>query len=446
MTSFSQIVAAFIEQEQLFAPTDHLLLAVSGGVDSMVLWHVLEELGHDFMVAHCNFQLRGLESEADEEFVREQADTRSIACHVKRFATKAEAARSGKSVQEIARTLRYDFFEDICNQKGCKYILTAHHIDDRIETFWLNFSRGAGLQGLSSLRPKRDNIRRPLLGVSRAQVVAYQRENNILYREDSSNAETKYKRNAFRQNVLPALFDWAPQLPEVAAKNFKLLEQMSLLLTERIEAYRQELLKKGEENTIVFLKSQIDTHAARLSIGFELLREFDVTIDQCRQVFTARSGSILQTSSHEVLVGAETATIRAKQDPVPDIAASIWLATEPSCFIFPDAKLYYELGTKPKKIPATAQQAWVDARELSWPLSIRYWQAGDRFSPLGMQGQMQKLQDFFTNQKISQFRRQQVPLLVNGDGRIIWVVGLRLDDRFKLQEDTDKVACFSLVN
>lgn len=438
----AQRIADFIEREQLFTPDDRLLLAVSGGMDSMVMWRVLHELGYTIAVAHCNFQLRGNESDADQTFVQEQAAVHSTPFFSERFETEQLAALGGCSIQEMARILRYDYFEQLLEEEAFDYVLTAHHLDDRLETFWLNFSRGAGLDGLASLKPKNGIVRRPILSVNREEIRAYQASTKVPFREDSSNASDKYRRNYFRHHILPQLYEWSPSLDKVMQRNFELLEQQAVLLEEQLDAYRQQLFSVRAEHTYEFKFGQINNHPARQAITTALLQRFGFDKEQCRQILVASTGTMLQSEKYEALVQSDHALIRPLVSKYITANEVMWHSPQHPCSFDFEVLITYHEKAVPQRIPADPRQAWVDTEQLVWPLQIRYWQAADRFCPLGMNGQSQKLQDFFVNQKIDRYERDNTPLLVNGDGRIIWIVGHRLDDRFKLTAATQSAACF----
>ncbi|MEO0723351.1 MAG: tRNA lysidine(34) synthetase TilS [Bacteroidota bacterium] len=441
---FSNQVADFIQLEQLFTPDDRLLLGVSGGMDSMVLWHVLRELGYSVAVSHCNFRLRGEESEGDEAFVRSEAEKSDATCFIRQFTVRDFLAYGGESAQETARNLRYAEFENLRVQHDFDYILTAHHLDDRIETFFLNFARGAGLRGLSSLRAKRDFIRRPLLEVNRKSIRAYQEKEAIPYREDSSNATDKYHRNGLRHHILPTFYQWAPRIAQIARQNFSLLEQQGILLQELLDQYRTTLLKQEENGSWSLQTSTIRDHAAAQVIVVDLLTDFGFNKEQARQVLEATAGSVLASPTHELLVQHSEASIRLKQMPSTSQEIKTWPQHE-AILRFADQQLKCAVEAVPAAYSTPSTEALIAAEALQWPLQVRYWQAGDTFCPLGMNGKKQKLQDFFVNNKINQFKRQQVPLLVNGNGQIIWIVGHRLDDRFKLQSDTSTVFRFQVL-
>lgn len=439
-----QRVAAFIAEQQLFKPEDELVLAVSGGIDSMVLWHVLQELGYKFSIAHCNFKLRGAESDGDETFIREQAKKAGLPLYTETFpVVKKDASSLGMSIQELARSYRYTFFDDLLEQGEFDYVLTAHHLDDRLETFWLNFTRGAGIRGLASLRPAVERIRRPLLAINQAAIQEYQQMHDIAFREDSSNASDKYRRNSFRHQILPLLYEWTPGLEAVAKRNFNLLEQQTYLLDEQIAYYRKELFQPNPSGSYLFLHRSLEDHPARLAIAAALLGDFGFTTEQARQVFVAGNGTILRSAKFELLLNASSAVLREQDRESLPKTMLYWPSDQARIELpFSDDYFQYRRAEVPDPIPRDARQAWVDAGALQWPLAIRYYESGDRFCPLGMQGKMQKLQDFFINNKIDRFDRISRPLLINGDGQIIWIAGIRLDDRFKLRQGTSEAICF----
>lgn len=420
----------FIREQSLFTPSDRLLLAVSGGMDSMVMWQLLQALGYDYGVVHCNFQLRGAASDADEAFVQGQAAEYGVPFYSRRFDTQAFAATEKLSIQEAARDLRYAYFEELRQAYRYDYLLTAHHLDDRLETFWLNFTRGTGWRGLASLRAKRGAIRRPLLAVNRAEIAAHQQAHGIPFREDASNADDKYRRNHFRHHVLPALYAWTSDLAERARTNFAQLEAMLGFYAERIAHYRQTLVT-GTPDRYVLDLAQLKAHPSSATLARELLLPWQFTTEQTRQALAAKPGTLLESSTHVLLVETETAIVQPRELVAEKLLLQwterqLYLPYGNNCF------LTQTLVPRPVKLFSPADRVLVNSDTLTWPLTVRTWRTGDRFCPLGMEGKEQKLKDFFINHKIDRLARRQVPLLVNGDGRIIWIVGWRLDERFKV--------------
>lgn len=437
-----QATAQWIDRHRLFAPTDRLLLAVSGGMDSVVMLDVLHRLGYTRHagIAHCNFQLRGTASDGDAAFVAQLAADYGLEYHGRTFDTQAEAQARGISIQMAARDLRYAFFEDVCQASDYTYLLTAHHLDDRLETFWLNFARGAGLRGIASLQAQNGRIRRPLLGTPHADMAEYQQQQQLPFREDSSNASDAYRRNHFRHHVLPALYAWTPNLGEKAAANFEHLEQMLVLYHESVEQYRQQWVHPHSAGFRID-RQAVATHPAAATLLWEWLHPLGFSAEQCRQARVAQVGSLLYTPSHVLLVKPHELEIALRPTDAP--AHYIWPADAPQLDMGEHGILTQTTLPHPGAFTDAPNTVQVKVEQLRYPLQVRHWQAGDAFCPLGMGGKRQKLQDFFTNQKIDRLARQQQWLLVNGDGEIIWVVGHRLDDRFKIDTPTATVIRFT---
>ncbi len=436
------LIASFIREKALFSPTDQLLLAVSGGMDSMVLLHVLCELGYKPGIIHCNFQLRGEASEADALFVQQQAEEMGLPFFCRRFDTKAYAAAHKVSIQVAARDLRYAYFDEITTQEGYSCLLTAHHLDDRLETFWLNFTRGAGWRGLVGLKAKRGNVRRPLLVVNRQQIEDYQQTHEIAFREDESNAEDKYRRNFFRHHVLPPLYEATPDLAGRSATNFQQLEEMLELYEERLDQYRTDLFQWDGEEAVVDLKA-LQEHKVAATLCWELFNPYGFSKEQTRQILAASPGSLLESSTHRLLIKEEEIILQvytpsAAQDNLT------WPQDQRLVRFADRCTISQTTVPAPERFVDTPLQVYVNPAKLVWPLQLRYWQDGDRFAPLGMGGKHQKVQDFFVNNKIDRLRRQQVPLLFNGDGKLIWIVGHRLDERFKVPFGLVQVISFAL--
>ncbi len=437
-----QAIAQWIDHHRLFASSDRLLLAVSGGMDSVVMFDVLHRLGYTRHagIAHCNFQLRGAASDGDAAFVAQLAADYGLAYHGRAFDTQAEAQARGISIQMAARDLRYAFFEEVCHASGYTHLLTAHHLDDRLETFWLNFARGAGLRGITSLQAQNGRICRPLLGTPHAAIADYQQQQQLSFREDSSNASDAYRRNHFRHHVLPALYAWTPNLGEKAATNFEHLEQMLMLYHEGVERYRQQWIHPQGAGFCID-RQAVATHPAAATLLWEWLHPLGFSAEQCRQAREAQVGSLLYSLSHVLLVKQHELEVA----PLPTDAPTpyTWPADAPQLDMGKHGTLTQVAVPHPDAFTDAPNTVQVSAEQLRYPLQVRRWQAGDAFCPLGMGGKRQKLQDFFTNQKIDRLARQRQWLLVNGDGEIIWVVGLRLDDRFKIDTPAATVIRFT---
>jgi len=434
---FKQI-QLYINRYNLIAEGDRLVLALSGGIDSMVLANLLLKMKVDFAVAHCNFHLRGKESDGDEQFVREYAEKIGVQCFVKHFETEKYAAEQGISIEMAARDLRYAWFEELRQQLGYDKIAVAHHADDQAETFFINLLRGAGLRGLKGMQPKNGVIIRPLLWASREQIRQYAIENGIKWREDHTNAETVYLRNKIRNQLLP-IFDELH--PEARQGLYKSLEHLS---TEN-ELYR-ELLKE-KLNQIVEHNGEIQSvpHSAFLiqhsafQLLFEWLRQYGFNTAQCHFIFEAMKtgiGNKYYSPTHQLVIGRNELQL-SEIKPVEDREIQIEVGQEE---IISPIQLRFARFEKNSSfvIDKSPDVALLDADKIAFPLTLRHWQHGDRFHPLGMKGS-KLLSDFFVDQKFTEAQKRNVFLLVSADNQILWVVGYRIDDRFKVTMETKSV-------
>ncbi|MEM1216190.1 MAG: tRNA lysidine(34) synthetase TilS [Bacteroidota bacterium] len=454
-------VQSFIAAEQLFTQADRLLIAVSGGVDSMVLLHAMHTLGYACSVVHCNFQLRGEASDEDAAFVRDHAEKLGLPYYERVLNPNGFP---GKSIQMAARMQRYLAFETIAQRDG-KLILTAHHLDDRLETFWINFARAAGWRGLSSLqaKPRKSwtaattqqegealqdevaytKIRRPLLCVARQDILTYQKEHNIPFREDSSNATDKYQRNRFRHHVLPELYAWEPQLGQRAAANFQRMEEMLALYDEQIANYKAQWFIRQDKHWFT-PREPLLNHPQANTLAWEFWSIYGFNAEQIRQALTAKIGSIITTERMELLVQTEGWLLRQKEREKAETATYDWPAEQRTLALSTLVLTREPLPEVPQQFTPDPNCIVVDGQRLLFPLQVRRWKAGDQFCPLGMDGQHQSLQDFFTNNKINRWERAQQWLLVNGDGVIIWIIGQRLDERFKVTQATSQTVQFKV--
>lgn len=417
-----------VQSTALFTASDRLLLACSGGLDSTVLAYLLREGGFDLAIAHVNFQLRGEESEADEAFVREVAQLLNVEYFVTRFATAKEATERGESIQMAARRLRYDWLETVREQAGFDYIVTAHHNDDRIETFLLHFLRGTGLRGLSSIPATEGVLRRPLLFTDREALAAYAEEEAIPYREDSSNATDDYDRNYLRHHVLPHLRSLEPGLTKRTARNFANLREERAILKQQIATQQAEYCRW------VGAELHIDRRFLRATPGGRTylhywLADSGLTPDQLQQALVARPGTLLEAPERTLLVQEDTLILRPREDRT-DRPVEI---PAPGTYDLPDGgtlELATYSGEPDFRDP---HQAFLPADRLEWPLQLRHWRDGDRFQPFGMGGRSKKLQNFFTDEKLNRFERSAIWLLCDARDHIVWVVGQRTDERFRLR-------------
>ncbi len=434
-----QSCTAFIRAHRLFEPRDRLLVACSGGADSVALSYVLAELGYAFDLAHCNFQLRGAESDADATFVEQLGADLGVEVHQTRFETAEIADRTpGASLQMVARRLRYDWLESVRQRSAYDYLLTAHHLDDSLETFLFNFSRGASLRGLRGIPAVHGHIRRPLLCVDRTAIEAFLAGNELAYRTDSSNASPKYVRNRIRHHLVPELRNLNPDLSQTVADNLEQLQQAWLMVERFSEMQREQLVESIDSHTWQIDRARLQDLAFGKYMLFLWLEPLGFSSEQVRQALEARVGTWLTTQTHQLLVQHGHLLVRRLEERAVDTL--LLQRADRQMLISEEERLYWKEENRSAQSLTTAPRiATFDADRIQWPLRLRRWRAGDRFQPFGMEGRSRKLQDFFTDQKIDRLARDRCWILENGNGEIIWLVGYRIDHRYRVRETTSRL-------
>lgn len=457
---------AYIQKHNLFHARDRLLLAVSGGVDSVVLCELCRLAGYDFIIAHCNFQLRGEESMRDENFVKHLGAGYGVEVLVKRFDTQSYARDHSCSIQVAARELRYGWFREILAKADLSaglfeataqgfpyvkpaYLVTAHHADDNIETVLMNFFKGTGLAGLRGILPKQGNIVRPLLFATKESIKQFAAENTLQWVEDSSNAEDAYTRNYIRHNLVPVIREIYPQVESNLSASIERFRDIEILYRQKIEDTLKKLVeKRGEELHIPIVKLQ-KTQAAG-AVVYELIQPFGFTskqVDEVLHLLESETGKYVVSSTHRILKNRNWLIIAPLRSM--EISQLVIEESEPNV-CFPGGQLRFtkeeinkakyftaaETGEILPKVPYSTDNniALLDARDIEFPLILRKWKPGDYFYPLGMR-KKKKLARFFIDQKLSATDKERVWVL-EMDKKIIWVVGMRIDDRFKITEGT----------
>ncbi|MBZ9630564.1 tRNA lysidine(34) synthetase TilS [Salegentibacter sp. LM13S] len=409
-----------------------LLLAVSGGVDSVVLAHLCKAAKLDFALAHCNFNLRDEESDADEGFVATLAKRLQVELFVENFDTEQYAKDNSLSIQMAARDLRYEWFEELRLKHQFDYTLTAHHANDSLETFFINLLRGTGLEGLSGINSDSNKIIRPLLNFSRNEIAAYAKENNISWREDSSNASTKYLRNKIRHEVVPIFEELNPQFLEIFLKTQSHLKENEELVEDYMSLLYPKIIdrtKYGYSLDINYLKKVPNTPA----VLYQLLKSFGFTEwNDVYNLLDAQPGKMVFSASHKLIKDREYLILTEKsqiEDKVYKIAKNEDFAMLPmGTFSFS------EVGEIKEK---TSNCIYVDPEKLDYPLRVRKWKKGDLFYPFGMKGK-KKLSDFFKDKKLSLPEKENSWLLCSGD-KIVWVINQRADRRFSITSPDQKI-------
>ncbi len=440
-----------VKQENLFSTKDKLLLAVSGGVDSVVLCELCKHAGYDFLIAHYNFQLRGEESERDELFVKKLGTKYGVDVLVKKFDTGKYAAENRLSTQEAARDLRYCWFSELVESQESgvgshskTYLLTAHHADDNNETVLMNFFRGTGLHGLTGIPVSNNYIRRPLLSFTKEELIAFAKENILEFVEDSSNQSSKYTRNYFRNELIPSLGKVYPQVKENLQDNIHRFKEIEKLYQFSVGELKKKFCKvKGNEihipvKQLMGFKSRALIYEIISGYGFN-----EKQVDEIEKLADSESGKYIQSpaSAYRIIKHRHWFIISPVQ------------STESGNIIIEEgmANVQFAMGNLQLKVlpvadcklPVADSTACLDAKQIFFPLLLRKWKTGDYFYPLGMK-KKKKLNRFLIDLKLSAPEKEKVWVLESNQ-RIIWVVGYRIDERFKIGDATKTVCQFSLI-
>lgn len=435
---------AYIKTNALFKKQDKILLAVSGGKDSVLMTQLFKLCNYNFSICHCNFNLRGEEAQRDEVFVKLLATNLEVPFYVTHFDTKLYASTHHISTQMAARDLRYQWFEEIRKQGAYDYIALAHHQNDSIETLLLNLVRGTGISGMHGILPKRNRLIRPILFLSRQQIEDFVDENNINFVEDSSNQTSKYARNKIRLKVIPQLREINPNLEHTFAQNIFRFAETEEVLQQVVGQLRKDLFVIQNEDFYLSIAKLQNLKPQKL-LTFELLKQFhfsDLVVSEILKSLTKQSGTSFYSHTYRATVNRDDLIISAL--PVETIQEVILMhpKDESVCIAENRISLFYP---NVNDIANDKNKASVDLDKLIFPLIIRFRQDGDKFMPLGMRN-FKKLSDFLIDSKVPLPQKEKTPLLINGNGEIIWVAGLRQDNRYKVNASTKKVAIFELSN
>jgi tRNA(Ile)-lysidine synthase len=435
----------FSFQETLFrlgaAKKNRLLLAVSGGLDSVVLTACCAMADLDFGIAHANFQLREAESDRDEEFVRHLAGKYHKPFFTKRFDTAIFAKYEKLSVQEAARNLRYEWFETLIGNKRelFQFLVTAHHLDDNIETMLMHLFRGTGIAGLTGMPEKNKYLIRPLLSVPKSRLTEFAVSQNLKWVEDSSNASDDYTRNYFRNQLIPSVSTVFPDCQVNLGKNLQRFSEAFILYKQAIDTNKKKLLRPiGSEIhiPILLLKKTVPLH----TIFFEILREFQFSpaqTDDAIRLMDSANGKFIISSSHRIIKNRRWLIIAPLENASP---AHLIIEENQSTVIYPEGKLQLRKLNIHEDTAFVSKEpgiACLDAGKIRFPLILRKWKTGDYFYPLGMK-KKKKLARFFIDRKLSKTAKEKVWVLVM-DSHIIWVIGQRIDNRFCTSVTTNKI-------
>lgn len=426
-----------IAHEKLLTSTDRLVLAVSGGCDSMVMLDLFRQMEHDFVVAHCNFKLRGAESDGDETFLRDYCGEHGIELFVQTFETREYAVQEGISIEMAARELRYQWFYELLDSLQYNYLLTAHHQDDLVETMLINLSRGTGIRGLSGIHPRKGRLVRPLLFASRNDLVAYANEKQVPYREDSSNKEFVHQRNLIRHQVLPLLETINPAFKVNAAKTAAILKETELVFNARIAEEQSQFLSREGKHCFLAV-DYLKASSYPETLLFETLKPFGFTADlvqEINQALYAEPGKVFYSTTHRLVKDRSNFILTPREEE----SLSRYYIEKDCVEITTPIKLSLQQLTNDSSFQFSKNRliADLDMDCLEFPLVLKKWEQGEYFQPLGMTG-FKKLSDFFIDQKFSIPEKENSWILYSG-GKVVWVVGHRMDNRFKITSETQSV-------
>lgn len=420
-----------------FLKESRLLIALSGGLDSVVLTHLCHALKLDITLAHCNFKLRGNESDEDEAFVLELGNKLDLEVFIESFDTETYAKTEKSSIQMAARALRYNWFFDLADSLNFDYILTAHHADDNLETFLINLTRGTGLSGLTGIPEVNENIVRPLLPFTRDQLKTYAFQKNIKWREDSSNASDKYLRNKLRHDVIPILKDLNPQLLQNFKNTQHNLQDAKHIIEDTIVKVQKKVVSV-EDDVLKLNIKKLKKLSNPKAYVYQLLKDFNFTEwNDVMDLLDAQSGKHVMSSTHRLIKDRKHLILADRNDfVIPSDSEESFTITEIDEKVETTFGILFfdEADTVSK---SSKETIFVDKDSIVYPLILRQWKEGDVFYPLGMKGK-KKLSKYFKDEKLSIIDKENVWLLTSED-KVVWVIGMRADNRFKVAKNTKHI-------
>ena len=421
----------YYQENELFTKTDKVLLTVSGGKDSMAMLNLFIQQNLSFGVAHCNFELRGEEAEKDQEFVRQFCEVNGLEFHTKAFQTKEYATKNGISIQMAARDLRYNWFEKIREENAYQYIATAHHKNDVAETMLINLTKGTGLSGLHGISNKNGKIIRPLLCFNSIEIGNYVKENDVAYREDASNADTKYTRNSIRHKVIPELEKMNPAFIETANTEAEQFLELEEILNQKIKEEQSKLFVKTEYGFKIEIESLKKLTPLKTYL-FYFLRTYNFNAPAIADIIEGlegQSGKTFYSATHQIVKDRTHLLLSELKENTEERIEVNSIEELPFNVRIIDDMVSLE-------IEKSNQYAYLDADKIQFPMVLRTWKQGDTFKPFGMKGN-KKVSDFLIDNKVSIVEKKTIKVLVSGND-IVWLVGQRISDNFKITEATIK--------
>jgi len=413
------------------------LLAVSGGVDSMVMADLFRKQGFSIHVAHCNFSLRGEESDLDEQLVKNWCENNQIPFHTKRFDTTAYAAEHSLSIQECARELRYAFFYKLLETEKTDLIVTAHHVDDNIETLLFHFLRGTGIQGLTGIPAKGDRLVRPMLHITKENILQYAMEFSVPFRNDSSNLKETYTRNKIRHSVVPFLEERFPNMKHTLADNINRFKDVNEIYQNAISSILKKLIEKRENDLYIPILKLKKTTPLQ-TITYELIKPFQFNFQQAVELLKlmdGQSGTYIQSSTHKIIRDRDFFIITALDTPQ---SGFILIEKETERVRCRNFELIFKPNSGEKKeINTDPNTEMVDASLLKYPLILRTWKQGDYLYPFGMD-KKKKVARVLIDAKLSLPEKEEVWVL-ESERKIVWIIGIKPDNRFRVTEKTKTI-------
>ena len=428
----------YIHEHKLFDTKSKILLAISGGIDSVCLADLLIRSGYNVEFAHCNFKLREEESDQDEIFVSDLANKYKIPFHHISFDTNHYALSNKRSIQMAARELRYEWFEKVRREISADYIAIAHNQNDNIETFFINLINGTGIKGLRAIQNKNNFIVRPLMFANRNQIEEYVNLRSLNFREDSSNKSKKYQRNKVRHELIPLLKQINPSIENTIADEIEIIKNTYSIFKEQAERVVKEISCQTVDGIKISKKKLIKLEPIETYL-YEILNVFGFTdLKSIKKSILSNPGKQFFSKSHRLLIDREFVFV----EKIEDNFFKYILIDESTLILSSPLNISFKISTN-DQMDKIKDTAYFDYEKLVFPLVIRKWKSGDKFIPSGMKG-FKKLSDFFIDNKINRFLKEKTLLLCSNDD-IIWVIGLRIDERYKATSKTKKMYIANLL-
>lgn len=431
---------SFIKQHRLLKDGQRVVMAVSGGLDSMVMVELFRQSSFPFALAHCNFQLRGAEADKDQAFVEQTASNLGVPVFTKQFDTRSVARKQNISIQMAARQLRYDWLEETRKMHGYDAVATAHHQDDAIETLLINITRGTGISGLKGIPRKNNNVIRPMLFATREAIEQFAKEKDLAWQEDRSNRETTYTRNKLRHQVIPTLKNINPSLSESLEDFFEKMEGVDTIYQAEIARQKKTCVQqKNEELHIMLLPLQ--QLPAPQTFLYECLKNYDFSSSTCRDIYdnlNNQAGKTFTSPTHTAFLDRQALIIVPNRSSASNLSDCVQITAETkkrSCGTYTISIKIGQMSEGPN-LPAGPHCLMADLDKLSFPLTMEPWKAGDKLVPIGMTGH-KKVSDLLTDTKIPLHQKREVMVLKSGED-IVWVPGIRADHRFRITNNTKR--------